>query len=341
MTTKTLMLALLLGTAPALAESTSKQTDQAAPSEAKAVEAKTQSDGAASAQNTEGTASVQALTTEGGTTTQTVEAEQTTKVADDENSPVAVETATSAKEPQARQKEFSSGQVKAIEGILADYISKNPDVVAGAMEHFIAKQEERERSSVKKQFEDIQARIPGLQKQLLDTSTATVWKNPNGFKKLVLFYDDNCPACRGFDKLLAEIATEDKELNIILRPWPFLGKDSQDLARVLLAAKDQGKFEELFAAIYSSGERFNREKALEMAKKLDLDMDALKKRMNSEKINKILKVNSELAYDHLKLIGTPTVILGTKDKVELVNLSTHSHQSFKQAVKALSKDGKS
>ena len=79
--------------------------------------------------------------------------------------------------------------------------------------------------------------------QIFRSPASFVAGNPNGDVSVVAFFDYNCPYCRQGAPDLAQAALrEDGKVRLVLKELPVLGKDSEEVARVALAAAPQGKY---------------------------------------------------------------------------------------------------
>lgn len=58
---------------------------------------------------------------------------------------------------------------------------------------------------------------------------------------LVIFSDYQCPYCRKVHPVLEQLLREDKKVKVVYRDWPIFGAASVEAARVVIAAKYQGK----------------------------------------------------------------------------------------------------
>ena len=66
--------------------------------------------------------------------------------------------------------------------------------------------------------------------------------NPNGDITIVEYFDFQCPYCRKTHADLQKLLKEDGKVRVVYKDWPILGEVSVQAARLVLAAKFQGKF---------------------------------------------------------------------------------------------------
>jgi protein-disulfide isomerase len=204
--------------------------------------------------------------------------------------------------PAADTSMFSDAQKRGIEQVVKDYLLQNPQVlveVQGALESKMAR-EEAERT---KQL------VAENAKELYRHQDAPVAGNPNGDITVVEFFDYNCGYCkRGFHNIL-ELIEKDKNVRVVFKELPILSKDSEDAARIALAARAQGKYWELHRALIESKGRVTEAFALETAGKLGLDVEKLKADKDSEAVKAELARVEALARK-MNISGTPHFLVG-------------------------------
>lgn len=199
---------------------------------------------------------------------------------------------------------FNDAQKRGIEQIVKDYLLQNPQVlveVQTALEQKMAKEEaERTKSLVAENAKDIY-RHPD----------APVAGNPNGDITVVEFFDYNCGYCkRGFHNI-RELIEKDKNVRVVFKELPILSKDSEDAAKIALAARAQGKYWELHQAMIESKGRVTEASALDMAGKLGLDVEKLKADKDSDAVKGELARVEALARK-MSISGTPHFLVGSE-----------------------------
>lgn len=113
-----------------------------------------------------------------------------------------------------------------VEGIIRDYLLKNPEVLLEVQDALEAKQKEEQRIAHL-------GVIKGAKDQIFNSSFDGVVGNPNGKVTIVEFYDYNCGFCkRAIDDMKALTKT-DPDLRFVLKEFPILGPDSQDRKSVV------------------------------------------------------------------------------------------------------------
>lgn len=208
----------------------------------------------------------------------------------------ALATAQQAGAPMTRE---------AIEGIVRDYLLKNPEVLQEAM----AELEKRQQDAQK------QAQASALKESreaLLNSRHGVVVGNPTGDVTMVEFFDYNCGFCKRALGDLRTLVKADPKLRIVLKDFPVLGPESVEASRVALAAKQQLKGDKAFeyhAKVLESRGRVNGERALAVAKEMGLDMARLQKDMAGDEVASAIAENAALG-DKLGLSGTPAYVIG-------------------------------
>ncbi|MGE0023768.1 MAG: DsbA family protein, partial [Hyphomicrobium sp.] len=197
---------------------------------------------------------------------------------------------------------FSPEQKRAIEGIVKDYLVQNPEIlveVQTALETKAAKEEaERTKKLVAEHAKDIY-RAPN----------APVAGNPNGDITVVEFFDYNCGYCkRGFSEV-AKLVEQDKNVRVVFKEFPILRDESEQAAKVALAARMQGKYWEVHRDLIQTKGLVNEAVALKVAEAHGLDMAKLKADMVSPEVKAELDRVKELA-NKLGVNGTPHFLVG-------------------------------
>jgi protein-disulfide isomerase len=102
---------------------------------------------------------------------------------------------------------------------------------------------------------------------------------------------------------------------------PVLGPVSVVAARVALAARNQGKYEAFHKAMMNTKGQIDEAAIYKVAGSVGLDMDRLKREMNSPEVQQAIKANLDLA-EALEIRGTPGFIIGEEIVPGAVDLGT-------------------
>jgi protein-disulfide isomerase len=147
--------------------------------------------------------------------------------------------------------------------------------------------------------------------QIFRSPTSFVAGNPQGDVSVVAFLDYNCPYCRQGAPDLAKLIEKDNNVRLVLKELPVLGKDSEDVARIALAAIPQGKYFELHQRLFAEPGRATKAKALRLASELGLDVDRLEADMDDPSVTATLLENTRLARD-VGVRGVPFYLVGNE-----------------------------
>jgi protein-disulfide isomerase len=143
---------------------------------------------------------------------------------------------------------------------------------------------------------------------LLHDANDPVGGNIKGKVTLVEFFDYQCIHCIASDPIVNTIAKNNADLRIVYKEYPIAGAISTFAAKVALAANKQGKYFATHEALMHMGTiGITEAKILELAKAIPLDMDKLKKDMDSKEIDDQLKGNFQIG-SLLGITGTPAFI---------------------------------
>nr|WP_244946885.1 DsbA family protein [Legionella israelensis] len=197
---------------------------------------------------------------------------------------------------------MSDAQKKQIEKIVHDYLVNHPEVLLEASQALQQKQQQTLQ-------EEAKSAIQQNASQLFSDSMA-VLGNPKGNVTLVEFFDYQCIHCKKMAPVVSELLKKDNNLRVIYKEFPIFGKSSELASRAALAASMQGKYKEMHNALLKLDKRLNEQLIMDTAKSLGLNIEKLKKDMDSTKVTDELKENRELA-EKLRLMGTPAFIIAS------------------------------
>ena len=199
---------------------------------------------------------------------------------------------------------FDKDQTKSIEKIVRDYLIKNPEILIEVQ------------SALEKKMEI--ARTGQMEKSLVANADilyrskdAAFVGNPNGDVTVIEFFDYNCGYCKRALGDVAKITELDKNVKVIFKELPIFGRESEEAARVALAARNQGKYWEVHKGLLLAKGRANKASALRIAAKNGLDMARIKTDMNSEAVTRAIEETKALAQ-RMGINGTPHFFVGNR-----------------------------
>ena len=210
--------------------------------------------------------------------------------------------------------DFTPDQRKAIEGIIHDYLTKNPEVMLDALE---AAKEKLSKDAHDKAGAALTAR----RHDIFDDPATPVAGNAKGDVSLVEFFDYRCPYCKQVEPSLEGLLGEDRQLRVVYKEMPVLGPASMVAARAALAARNQGKYDAFHRTMMNTKGQIDEAAVFKVAGSVGLDIDRLKRDMAAPEIEKTIKANLDLA-DALDIRGTPGFIIGEEIVPGAVDLGT-------------------
>lgn len=164
---------------------------------------------------------------------------------------------------------------------------------------------------------------------ILNDPTAPTGGNPKGDLTIVTFFDYNCPFCKKAEPDLERVVKEDGQIRLVYKDWPILTKASVYGAQMALAAKYQGKYDAVHAALMGiPGPKIPEDRMLAAIRTSGVDMQRLETdlQLHADEISATLKKHLAQA-DSLELRGTPAYIVG---RFRVTSALTYSQ--FKQAI---------
>lgn len=148
-----------------------------------------------------------------------------------------------------------------------------------------------------------------LRQALEHEQLGAVLGNASGDVTLTEFFDYNCPYCRASVPDIQRLISEDPQLRVVLREWPVFGAASLYCARASLASLRQGKFWQFHGGLMGIEGEADDKSALQVAGRVGLDMDRLRRDMDDDVIARQIE-HSWILAEKMGLSGTPTFIAG-------------------------------
>ncbi len=200
--------------------------------------------------------------------------------------------------PAAAQ-EMTPEEVKrlALEAIL-----ENPEIVMEAVDILRAREAE---AAAAQQAEALSGNLA----RLTAGEDAPVLGNPDGDVTVVEFFDYNCPYCRRAGEAVKALIEADPGVRVVYREWPILGEGSVAASRAALAARAQGKYEEMHWALMGAQGRLDEAMVMAIAQGAGLDMDRLRADMALPAVDAHIEASMALA-EEIGFSGTPSFVIG-------------------------------
>jgi protein-disulfide isomerase len=199
---------------------------------------------------------------------------------------------------------LSGAQRKEIEGLIKEYLTKNPEILVEMQNALEAREYERQAARTA-------AVIKKHAREVFNPSSSPIVGNSKGDVTVLEFFDYNCGYCKRAFGDVARLLDKDKQVKFILKELPILSKGSEEASRVALAARMQGKYWEFHRAMLQSSGQANEASALRTAEKVGVDMTRLKKDMASPAVQKEIDDTRALAQK-LGVQGTPYFLIADR-----------------------------
>ena len=164
---------------------------------------------------------------------------------------------------------------------------------------------------------------------ILNDPEVPVSGNPKGDLTIVAFLDYNCPFCKKAEPDLIRLVKADGRIRLVHKDWPILGDASVYGAQLALAAKYQGRYDEVHRALMGiPGRKIPKERMLEAVAASGVDVARLEedRKAHQAEIAALLQRNLDQA-DALGLQGTPVFLIG-----QLKVAAALDYDGFRQAV---------
>ncbi len=195
--------------------------------------------------------------------------------------------------PQQRQE---------VETVLRDYLKRNPEFMIEVLQ---AAEEKQQAGQLARAKDTIVAE----RKALTASAADPVGGNPKGDVTIVEFFDYRCPYCKQVKPIVEQVLSQDRNVRVVYKEFPILGRDSVYASRAALAAHKQGKYLAFHHALMAVRGQLTEEAVLTVARGQGLDLDRLKRDMQDPAIEKTIAGNRELA-ERIGIRGTPAFVVG-------------------------------
>jgi len=165
---------------------------------------------------------------------------------------------------------------------------------------------------------------------ILNDPAAPLGGNPKGDLTIVSFFDYNCPFCKRTVEPLNTVLASDGNIRHVYKDWPILAPSSVYGAKLALAAKYQGRYEDAYGALMGiDGSRIPEDRMRQALERAGFDMPKLEAEANRHDagITTLLKRNNAQA-EGLGLRGTPVFLIG-----QFLVASALDEAGFRQVVK--------
>ncbi|MCK0208800.1 DsbA family protein [Starkeya koreensis] len=224
---------------------------------------------------------------------------------------------------------LDDAQRKEFEGVIREYLLKNPEVIQEAIMELQKRQQAAEAGQRQKALAEMKPLV-------FDSPRGTVVGNPKGDVTLVEFFDYNCGYCKRALGDLVELVGSDKKLKVVLKEFPVLGPGSVEAAQVAVAVRltAPDKYFAFHQKLLGERGQANKAKALEAAAAVGIDTAALEKALTNPEVAATLQESLQIA-DALGIDGTPSYVLGDEVVVGAVG-----HDQLRDAIASVRKCGK-
>lgn len=145
--------------------------------------------------------------------------------------------------------------------------------------------------------------------------------NPNGSVTVVEFFDYQCGHCVSMAPVMDAIIHANSNVRVVYKDFPIRGPASELAARAAIAASKQGKYYQFNHALLTSNDSLSENNIMQIAKDLGLNVEKLKKDMNSSSVTNLLKSTEKLA-DTLNVSGTPAFFIGKTNANNMSNVES-------------------
>lgn len=192
----------------------------------------------------------------------------------------------------------------AVERVVHDYLLSHPELMA----QMASQLDSRQAAADDKVRNDALAQIGPA--ALLDPKVAYVAGPANAKVTVAEFFDYRCPHCKASMAAVENLLN--KNVRVAFIEHPILTPDSLIAAKAAVAARRQGdKYVPFHFALMATAGELPKERVLDIAKGVGLDVAKLSKDMEDPAVIESVKASNALA-DRLHFDGTPTFVINNR-----------------------------
>lgn len=194
-------------------------------------------------------------------------------------------------------------------------IRKNPQAILESVQLYQQAQQQKLQQARQNFLNDLRSNTQAI---IGDSPT----KGSTQFKTVLIeFSDFECPYCAEAQTTLTNLLKKyPNKLTLVYKHFPLIQIHAQALpaAKASYAAYKQGKFWQYHDALFINQDKLGETLYLDIAKQLNLNLAKFKRDRNLA--DKAIKKDLQMA-DKLRLAGTPSFIINSKNFTGLVKLS--------------------
>ena len=220
---------------------------------------------------------------------------------------------------------FNPEQVKAIQALVKDYLTKNPELM-------VEVSKELEKRQQAQQAVEQQKVIAENKERIFQRPTDFVLGNPKGDIAVVEFFDYNCGWCKRALDDIQKLTKADPKVRVILKEFPIFGENSTIAAKAAMASIRQGKYWDYHAALMRE-KQVGKDNVFQIAEKVGINVAKLKADMADPRLDEAIKENGQIAQS-LNIEGTPGFIIDNR-----VNVGYLAIDGLQQAIAEIRKAG--
>jgi len=190
-----------------------------------------------------------------------------------------------------------------IEGIIKEYLLKNPEILIESLEKY--------RSSQELKIEENKKLVINSYYKNKKYQNLPFTGNTNGKIVITEFVDYNCGYCKKTLLAINELVKKYEDLKVVFVDFPVLSETSYTAAKAAIAAFKQNIYFEYHSALLKNRKKIDDAYLIDLAKSFQIDIKRFKSDMDSEDTLKMLENNIGFAKE-LNIRGTPSFIINKK-----------------------------
>jgi protein-disulfide isomerase len=193
---------------------------------------------------------------------------------------------------------------------IAIWIKNNPQAIIDSVQNMQKAEQKKEQENRDKVVKE---KIPAKMNELINDKLDGSFTNGKPTINVIEFFDYNCGYCKRAENTVSKLKSE-KNIKIIYKEYPILGKDSEELSKVGIAVNmiSPEKYPLFHHKLMKSSVR-DGDGAIKVAGEIGINVASLKSilKKNKKEIEDKIAKNRALARE-LSITGTPAFIIGNQ-----------------------------
>ena len=168
---------------------------------------------------------------------------------------------------------------------------------------------------------------------LSETHPDFILGKQNAPETVVMFFDYNSKWSRRAHPVLLQLISRNPNVRVVLKDYPGITSDSEMISRVVMGAREKGRYMELHNALMGLENDINEAVLKDVVTQLGMDFDELKELGSTPEVSRIFEENKQAAF-FLGIQSAPSFVVEGK----VLSGTGFSMQDFEDALREVKRN---